>query len=630
MRHSLQWLGRQTWQRAARTLISGWGLGDTHGGVSNFRYGLDNWIWAMQGYNNSKPEFDGQQSQSFRQGFWRFKLSKTDPPKVTDLEFIRSSDNNTWGLGISEDGLIFGSTANHNPSMFVPIPNRYYERVRGWARQTLHSIADTYKFNPITDKVRQVDQFGGYTAGAGHALYTARAFPKQWWNKTAFVCGPTGHLVGTFVLRRDGANYTSTSPVNLLASDDEWSAPIMAEVGPDGAVWVMDWYNYIVQHNPTPHGFKTGKGAAYESDLRDKKHGRIFRVVATDGESDVLHSFQSLQDATNAQLVATLKHPSFRWRLHAQRLLIERGADDVLEPLTQLLADETKDDAGLNVGAIHAIHTLAGLGYVQLDPRFKASGIVGRSLATALKHPSAAVRRNAVAALPHDQHGLKLLLDAEDLFRDDDHQVKLQAILTLSDMPVASQTGHLVAQLARNEADPVLIDALTSAAATHSISFLQQVASTPDQPSPATLKITQQITQHVARSKPDANSLQQIVAGLADASPALSVALVDGLTQGLPSGYEVKSTPSLDAAFVKSFKSGNNVLKGKLLGLASRSGVKSLDSFAEEITDAMVSAMEDEDATAAQRGAAARDLVGLRPGDADVVETVAELLRAAS
>ncbi len=87
-----------------KTLITGWQLGDTHGGVSNFRYGLDNWIWAMQGYNNSRPEFDGQQSQSFRQGFWRFKLSTEGPVKVTDLEFVRSSNNNTWGLGISEEG----------------------------------------------------------------------------------------------------------------------------------------------------------------------------------------------------------------------------------------------------------------------------------------------------------------------------------------------------------------------------------------------------------------------------------------------------------------------------------------------------------------------------------------------
>ena len=153
-------------------LMTGFGAGDTHGGISNFRYGLDNWIWGMQGYNDSTPEYDGKSSQSFRQGFWRFKFSNSDPPQVTDVEFIRSTNNNTWGLGISEEGLIFGSTANHNPSTFVPIPNRYYEKVRGWAAPDIGTIADSWLFTAITENVRQVDQFGGYTAGAGHALYS--------------------------------------------------------------------------------------------------------------------------------------------------------------------------------------------------------------------------------------------------------------------------------------------------------------------------------------------------------------------------------------------------------------------------------------------------------------------------
>jgi len=255
-------------------MITGWALGDTHGGVSNFQYGLDNWIWGMQGYNHSTPKIGDKTYESFRMGFFRFR------PDGSDLEFIRSTNNNTWGLGFSEEGLVFGSTANANPSVFMPIPNRYYERVLGWTPSlTLGSIADTYKFKPIVDNIRQVDQHGGYTAAAGHSLYTGRQYPQDYWNRTAFVNGPTGHLVGTFVLNREGSRYKSTSPFNLFASDDDWSAPIMAEVGPDGCVWVVDWYNFIVQHNPTPKGFKTGKGNAYETKLRDKKLGRIYRVV---------------------------------------------------------------------------------------------------------------------------------------------------------------------------------------------------------------------------------------------------------------------------------------------------------------------------------------------------------------
>ena len=122
----------------------------------------------------------------------------------------------------------------------------------------------------------------GSPPAAGHALYTARTYPRHYWNQTAFVAEPTGHLVATFTLERKGSDVVDYYGWNLLASDDEWTAPISAEVGPDGNVWVIDWYNYIVQHNPTPHGFQTGRGNAYETPLRDKTHGRIYRIVYKD------------------------------------------------------------------------------------------------------------------------------------------------------------------------------------------------------------------------------------------------------------------------------------------------------------------------------------------------------------
>lgn len=611
------------------TLIANWALGDTHGGVSNYRYGLDNWIWAMQGYNNSTPHVDGEPTQTFRMGFWRFKLSQTDPPKVTELEFVRSSNNNTWGLGISEDGLIFGSTANHNPSMFVPIPNRYYERVRGWAPSTLGTIADTYLFKPITENVRQVDQFGGYTAGAGHALYTARAFPQQWWNKTAFVCGPTGHLVGTFVLRRDGANYTSTSPVNLLASDDEWSAPIMAEVGPDGAVWVIDWYNYIVQHNPTPQGFKTGKGNAYESDLRDKEHGRIYRVVPTRDDRDAVHAFSSLAERSNAKLVAALKHPSFAWRLHAQRLLVERQANDVFQSLVALVTDQSVDEIGLNVGAIHALHTLHGLGYMKLDKRLLAAGFAHSCLEAALKHPSAGVRRNAIAVLPHDELGRELLLGNAGLFTDKDAQVQLQAILTLADMPAAEEAGQLVAEVAASATDPVVVDGLTSAAAANAIPYLRSIAAQRDAKlSAANLRIARRVSEHIARGRPDAQQLQTIVASLQSAGGELAHTVLDGLTAGIPANFEFETTAAFDETLVTAFENADAASKSKLIRLAARCGTKALDAHAKEILQSLVALVGDEDAGDRDRVAAARDLVGFRADDGEIAGRIVDQINA--
>ena len=117
-------------------LFTGWGTGDTHAGPSNLQYGFDNWIYGMVGYSSFNGRVGGEDLK-FGQGFYRFK------PDGSKLEFLRGTNNNSWGVGFSEEGLLFGSTANGNPSVYLPIPNRYYESVRGWSSTVLGTIADS-------------------------------------------------------------------------------------------------------------------------------------------------------------------------------------------------------------------------------------------------------------------------------------------------------------------------------------------------------------------------------------------------------------------------------------------------------------------------------------------------------
>src|SRR5207237_3579006 len=102
------------------------------------------------GYSGFSGTVGGKEIR-FGQGIYRFK------PDGSKLEFVRSSNNNTWGLGISEDNISFGSTANGNASMYMPIANRYYEAVNGWSATVLGTIADSQRFYPLTEKVRQLD-----------------------------------------------------------------------------------------------------------------------------------------------------------------------------------------------------------------------------------------------------------------------------------------------------------------------------------------------------------------------------------------------------------------------------------------------------------------------------------------
>ncbi len=612
-------------------LISNWALGDTHGGVSNMRYGFDNWFYAMQGYNNSQPMIDGRPQQRFRMGFFRFRLDDQDPPHVTDLEFLRSTDNNTWGLGLSEEGLIFGSTANRNPSVFMPMANRYYERVRGWSPSPIGSIADDHLFDPITDQVRQVDHHGGYTAGAGHALYTARSYPSTWWNRTAFVCGPTGHLVGTFELIREGAGFASTSPCNLVASDDEWSAPIMAEVGPDGSVWILDWYNYIVQHNPTPNGFESGRGNAYVTDLRDKVHGRIYRLVYEPNRRDDWRA-EALTGADPERLVEALTHPNMLWRSHAQRLLVERGRVDVVPALCQLVEDFDVDPIGLNVGAIHAIWTLHGLGSLRDDP--EALAIVHKALA----HPSAGVRRNAVQALPTTDESADVLL-ASSVLEDPDAQVRLAGLLALADAPAHPEVGSVLAQMVQDpdiRADRWLADANTSAAAMHALSFLDALlgASTgrpaevdeEGQEDAHALRTVRIVGEHLARGAPDTEETGRIVESLAKAPPALASALLTGLRDGWPDDHSIVLNPGAEAILPGIYKRLDVNDRAPLVQLAVAWRTDQLNRFAPEIVEGLLGLVDDGALATDRRIEAAEELVAFRPDSVEVVEGLLDRL----
>jgi putative membrane-bound dehydrogenase-like protein len=588
-----------------------WALPDTHGGPSNMQYGLDNWIWGMQGYNTSTIR-TGDTRARFAQGFHRFR------PDGSAIEFIRSTSNNTWGFGMSEEGILFGSTANRHPSIYMPIANRYYERVRGWAPElTLYSIADTHLFHAVTDKVRQVDHHGGYTAAAGHALYTARAYPRQYWNQTAFVCEPTGHLVGTFVLERDGTDFSSTNPANLLASDDEWVAPIMAEVGPDGNVWVIDWYNYIVQHNPTPRGFETGEGNAYVTKLRDKTHGRIYRVVY---DAAARAKPLDLSRATPAELVATLANDNLFWRRHAQRLLVERGQTDVVPQLIELASDKSVDAIGLNVGAIHALWTLHGLGALDGTNRDAIACVFA-----AMKHPSAGVRRNALQVLPPSETSTDAIL-AAGVLEDSDPQVRLAALLTLSDQPPSAAAGRAVATFLNrdeNRSDRWLPDAATSAAATHAVDFL--IASGTLKETTSDLRdVSRIVANHFARSD-SGDDVQRLLLSLASADPAWAGAVVAGLKDGWQEG---RALPA-DNASLEALQTLRQRLSFDdqihLVGLEVRSGSPAAQAEVQRLTDTLFARLEDATLAIPERVKASETIVALNSDSAEVAERLVDL-----
>ncbi len=471
-----------------QNIISGWGKNDTHAGPSNLQYGFDNKVWGVLGYSGFEGEIEGK-SLSFRQGIYRFYPDGSDPAGYR-FEYLANSSNNTWGLGFSEDNNVFISTANNTHSAFYSMPAQYMLRTMpelsaqassetqfDFQVNPIQKIDGHYDVHAMTPNLRQVDVVGGFTAAAGHHLYTARSFPKHYWNRVAFVTEPTVRVVHNAIIEPDGAGFQEKDGWNLMASSDEWFGPVQAQVGPDGAVWVADWYNFIIQHNvfvprqapsemvlpftEQPHG----QGNAFISPLRDVNHGRIYRVVYRD--APVYKPITLSKDDTPGLLDA-LENDNMFWRMTAQRLLVENKDASAIPGLIEIINNQEVDEIGLNSPAVHALWTLHGLGTLgsneeALDAAMKA-----------LSHPAAGVRKAAVSVLPRNQQSLDAI-QKNGLINDPDLNVRMNTLLALAEFPTSNEIGEQIfeaSQQTENLKDAWLRKALFAAAVTHTDGFL--------------------------------------------------------------------------------------------------------------------------------------------------------------
>ena len=413
----------------------------------------------------------------------------------------------------------------------------------------------------MTPYIRQVDVHGGYTAAAGHQLYTARQFPQRYWNRIAFITEPTAHLVGQGILEKNGAGFVTRDGWNLMAAAEEWVAPVHAQVGPDGAVWVADWYNFIQQHNPTPVGFSNGPGNAYETSMRDRQRGRIYRIVYRDAASLPSSSTtknRTLSKSDTSGLLAALASDNMMWRLHGQRLLVERGQLDVVPKLIELVKNPAVDAIGTNGGALHALWTLHGLG--ALNDNGPA-----RSAATeALKHKAAGVRKAAAMVLtqgaaatspargqsassagaqaaPQGASGAAIL--QAGLLKDPDLHTRLAAVLALAEQPASPEIGralYAASNDATNTGDRWLSRALYIAASRHKDAFLSEYRADPNAVPLTALPLALRL----GNSKPDWRE------------PDAAALAADWKEMEQPGAWETKGLPNFDGVvwFTRTFE----------------------------------------------------------------------------
>ncbi|MFY0652700.1 MAG: ThuA domain-containing protein [Cyclobacteriaceae bacterium] len=426
-------------------LFGGFGTWDTHAGPANLKYGLDNNIWGSVGYSGFENEFEGKNIE-FKMGVYRFsKDGKYFEP-------IGQFNNNTWGLGIREDFEIFGSTANNNHACYVGIPLRHYDYLRKKPTWAINSdfIQGHYEITSVdTIPLQQVDVRGGYTAAAGANFYTARNYPQEY-QRQMYVNEPTGHLVHIARIVHDGAGYMEVDGGNIFASTDAWTAPVYTETGPDGNLWVADWYNPVIQHNPDRRGMdnqiwndERGEGNAHINSLRDKGHGRIYIIRHVDGDdSDITEIDVNDNDA----LLEALQSDNMFWRTTAQRLIVENNKTDLIPNLLKLARDEGNSDAsGFNGAAVHALWTLDGLGVLD-GSNLEATKVVTNSLSS----KSDAVRRAGLVLLRNTEQSSDELAKS-GLLKDADLHIRLAAILRAGELPETDLLSKAIAEASKDQ-----------------------------------------------------------------------------------------------------------------------------------------------------------------------------------
>jgi len=397
-------------------LFSGFGVWDTHAGPSSLRYGLDNQIWGAVGYSGFENKF-GNKEVTFTRGVYRF------PRDGKSFEPIGQFNNNTWGMGMMEDGEIFGSTANNNHACYVGIPLRYYNylsKLPSWAISA-DFIQGHYDIHPVdTVPLQQVDVRGGYTAAAGANFYTAKNYPKAYQNQM-YVNAPTGHLVHTAKIIKEGAGFKEEDGGNIFASTDAWTAPVFTQTGPDGNLWVADWYNPVLQHNPDKRGMDNqiwndnkGEGNAHLNEHRDKRHGRIY-VIKYKDKSD--NSIKLLDPDNLESLVNALDSDNMFWRVTAQRLIVENYAEKDIGDVVDRLASMTTNN-------LHALWTIHGLGKIDL---VNFNELLSSS-------NSSSIKKAALATMPATEESSEILINSNVLNYSDLH-IRRHAILKASELP---------------------------------------------------------------------------------------------------------------------------------------------------------------------------------------------------
>ncbi|HET6883411.1 MAG TPA: PVC-type heme-binding CxxCH protein [Pirellulales bacterium] len=544
----------------SRTLYTGFSVQNSEQLVSGLQWGLDNWVYANAGFYGGEVrsmEKADAPSVALRGRGVRFRPSEPGSLEPTSgggqyglaaddwgQWFVNSNSKHIRHIVLSDQYLrrnpLLGVAAvaldiadgkdGHDPACPVfrisPMDAWRVERARrsrevgawwNWSGETGRANRSPTASLPPSEMAG-----GGYiTSACSPVIYTADVFPEEY-RGNSFVCEPANNLIHRDVLLPEGATFSARraeTDHDFLASTDAWFRPVYLHVGPDGALYVLDFYRASIE-NPgdIPADLRGGV------ELGSVGRGRIWRVAprgATGGKRP------SLRQAPTTQLVEHLADANRWWRLTAQRLLVERQDHSAVPRLIEL----ARGTAG-PLARIHALWTLEGL-----------SALDDALVEQALHDPVAGVREQALRlAEPRLAGSQRLRAAAAALADDEASRVRFQLAFTLGETDGPDAVAALANIARRDAADPWVQTAVLSSAFRMAPGILAALtcdqAFLADADGPQ-LKLLTQLARLVG-ARADERELVRLASQLRSRGQAAMaiwrVALLEGLGQGMRDG----------------------------------------------------------------------------------------------
>ncbi|HEY2156507.1 MAG TPA: PVC-type heme-binding CxxCH protein, partial [Isosphaeraceae bacterium] len=316
-------------------VLTGFGRADTHELPSTLTWGPDGWLYGLNGVFNPSKIASGGKVHEFTCAMWRVH------PRTRAFEIVCEGTSNPYGLAWDPEGSAIVEACHWaKDHLFHFVETGYYKRQAG-------------AYPPFATRIGAISDHGHRkTAYCGLTYLDSPAYPEAYRDRLY-----TGNIHGGCInadrLTRDGSTYFARAEPDFLQANDAWFMPVAQKVGPDGCLYILDWYDryHCYQDaNRDPEGIDRLKGRLYRVRYRDSPRAPRFDLATEDDEA----------------LVQRLASPNIYFRESAQRLLTERNTVSVRERLERLVLDASAP----RKARLHGLWALIGAG--RLEPTFLA------------------------------------------------------------------------------------------------------------------------------------------------------------------------------------------------------------------------------------------------------------------